>query len=148
MAWSDLTITRDLLDSMEGETLEGYSNTSTLLIADNDDERISLAKRKLKLDVLNASSKSVISGDFTQDTLLDAMEVADTEGLLEDLLAYYFLSLLFQDASINVRGRGTEKHKYYYMLYMQNLTNTVTVLLSKLTPPQEIRRFRIVHGFG
>jgi len=149
MSWSSLTLTRELLDSMESETLENYNSTVSVLgITDKDDERVELSKRKLSIDILNIAQKSVFSGDFTEDTLLDAVVAVDSQDLLQDLLAYYFLSLLFQDASINRTGRGMEKHKYYYMLYMQNLKNTITILLGKVTPPQQVRRLRMVHTFG
>jgi len=133
---------------MEGETLSDYSSQSDIGLTDNDDDRLALSKRTLRLDILGLSQNSINKGGYTDDSYMSALVVADEYDLLKDLVAYQFLSLLFQDSSINSRGRGSEKHQYYYFLYTNTLKPTVNVLLGKLTPMQSPNRIRLVGYFG
>lgn len=148
MSWVTLTIDRALLDSMEGETLRNYSATSVLGISESDDERLSFAKRNLKFMLLEAGSHLIADGSYTSDTFLDAMVTADSDELLETLLAYNFLYLLFQDAAINTRGRGQQKYEFYYGEFLKGLQMSVRILLAKLTPPKQGRNRRFVGVFG
>jgi len=149
MSWADLSIDRSLLNSLEGETLSQYNNATSLFgISDNDDERFSLSKRQLKLDILKEAQHILAEGTITAAALLDLVAASDEDGLLKDLLAYYFLHLLFQDGSINTRGRAMEKHEFYYMKYIQNIKATSSVLFTRLNPPKKARQRRMYHGFG
>jgi hypothetical protein len=148
MSWATLTIDRALLDSMEGETLKNYNASTTLGISESDDERLSFAKRNLKIKLLEAGSHLVSSGDYTSDALLDALVAADGDELLESLLAYNFLYLLYQDASVNTRGRGKEKFEFYYMEFLNGVKTIPNMLLARLTPPKRGRSRRFVGVFG
>ena len=148
MSWDTLTITRALLDSMEGETLRNYNAVSILGISESDDERLSFAKRNLKLTLLEAGSALIADGTYTSAAFLDALVVADTDDLLETMLAYNFLYLLFQDSAINTRGRGQQKYEFYYLEFQKGVQMAVRVLMSKLTPPKQARARRFVGVFG
>lgn len=148
MSWADFTITRATLDSMEGETLKSYNAQTTLGISESDDERLAFAKRNLQIKLLELGSHLISNGDYTSSAFLDALVSSDTDDLLETLLAYNFLFLLFQDSAVTRNGRGNQKYEFYYMEFTKSIGIIANMLMSKLTPPKRGRSRRFVGVFG
>lgn len=143
MAFSDLSVTRNNIDALEGNTLKRHSSNTTLGLTENDDDMASKAEKEVKVDIFDSASQHYYQGDYsTKDELLDAMEQADSDGLIEDLMALKFLELFFNDEHIGETDGG-DKAMFYESKYNQQLPKVVTTILADLTPAKNQNRVRL-----
>jgi len=143
MPFSDLSVTRNNIDAFEGNTLSRHSSSTTLGLTENDDDMASKAVKEVRVDIFDRASKHYYQGDYsTKNELLDALESADGDGLIEDLMAIKFLEFFFNDEHIGETDGG-DKAVFYEGKYNQQLPKVVTTLLADLTPAknQNVVRF-------
>lgn len=140
MAWTDLTITRDDIDSFEGATFSQYNATTLLGIANNDSLALSASKSELEDDIIRTMDDS----DYTEDELLDAIEAADDRDLLKRMLTYKFLANWFFQDSAKEDSLSWNKAREYLGKYYRALNGGLSSVSSKLSKPRNPPRYRMV----
>jgi len=136
MAFSDLSVTRSNIDAYEGNTLSRHSSSTTLGLTENDDDMAQKAEKEVKVDLFDRASQHYYQGDYsTKNELLDALESADEDDRIEDLMALKFLEFFFNDEHIGETDGG-DKAMFYEQKYNQQLPKVVTMLLADLSTPQ------------
>lgn len=136
MPFSNNSVTRDKLDAYEGATLKNHSSTTTLGLADNDDDMASEAQTEVKLDLLDRTDKAYYNETYeSRDALLDALDAVDDDGMIETLMAFKFLEYFFGDQAIGELDGG-DKAIFYERKYNNKLPQVVSYLTSRLDPPQ------------
>lgn len=140
MAWSDLTITRDNIDSFEGATFKQYSSGTTLGIASNDGLVLSSSKSELEDDII----RTMDDVDYTETELLDAIEDADDRNLLVRMLTYKFLANWFFQDSAKEDSLSYAKAREYLGKYYRALNGGLSSVSSKLSKPRNPPRFKMV----
>lgn len=142
MAFSDLSVTRENIDALEGNTLRRHSSSTTLGLTDNDDDMAQKAETEVKVDLFDEASKHYYQGDYsTKNELLDDMEGADSDGLIEDLMALKFLELFFNDEHIGETDGG-DKAVFYEHKYNVQLPKVSSLLLADLEEPKVQNKVR------
>lgn len=140
MAWSDLTITRDDIDSFEGATFKQYNAVTDLRIAEGDELALSASKSELEDDIIRTMDDT----DYTESELLDAVEAADDRGLLARMLTYKFLANWFFQDSAKEDSLSYAKAREYTGKYYRALNGGLSSISSKLDKPRNPPRFRMV----
>lgn len=140
MAWADLTITRDDIDSFEGATFAQYDAATSLGIAGNDSLVLSSSKSELEDDIIRTMDDT----DYTEVELLDAVEAADDRDLLKRMLTYKFLANWFFQDSAKEDSLSYAKAREYLGKYYRALNSGLAGVSSKLDKPRNPPRFRMV----
>ena len=140
MAWADLTITRDDIDSFEGATFSQYDAGTDLGIATNDALVLSSSKSELEDDIIRTMDDT----DYTESELLDAVYAADDRGLLKRMLTYKFLANWFFQDSAKEDSLSYAKAREYLGKYYRALNSGLAGVSSKLDKPRNPPRFRMV----
>lgn len=140
MAWSDLTITRDNIDSFEGATFKQYDANTDLGIADNDALVLDSSKIELEDDIIRTMDDT----DYTEAELLDAIESADDRNLLVRMLTYKFLANWFFQDSAKEDSLSYAKAREYLGKYYRALNGGLSSVSSKLSKPRNPPRFKMV----
>ena len=152
MAFSSLTLTRDDIDAFEGETFRDLNVTdesSTLGLSSRDTLIIDRAKSELQTDILEKLHTYIADETYANETaLLDALEAVDDEDLLQNLLAYKFFELWFQQDATNMEGMAFAKFRFYYNKYVHYLQINLQRLAGSLATPKRVPRFRIRSSYG
>lgn len=143
MAFSSLSVKRKNIDAFEGNTLSRHSSSTSLGLTENDDDMASKAEKEVRVDLFDGASKHFYQGDYsTKNELLDALESADDDGLIEDLMAIKFLEFFFNDEHIG-EADGGDKAMFYESKYNQQLPKVLTLLLADLTPSKNQNRVKL-----
>lgn len=152
MAFSSLTLTRDDIDAFEGETFRDLNVTdesSTLGLSSRDTLVLSKAKSELQTDILEKLHTYISDETYANETaLLDAIESADSEDLLKNVLAYKFFELWFQQDATNMEGMAFSKARTYYGKYVHYLQINLQRLAGSLSTPKSVPRFRMRSSYG
>lgn len=147
MPFSALTLTRDDINSFEGQTFQGVNVTSggsTLNISEYDDETLTKANEELKTDILEKTTDFLNDDSYATSTaLLDDIYDVDDENLLTNLLAYKFFELwFFQDAN-HEDSFAFQKFKYYRSKYQHYLHINIKRLCGLLDSPKNAPRVQL-----
>lgn len=150
MAFSDLTLTRDDIDALEGETFRDLNVANTTLgLSTNDDLVLARAKTELEVDILEMMNKYVEDGTYASETaLLDALYDVDDQGLLVHTLSYKFLELWFQQDATNIDGMAFNKAGRYYHKYTNYVKTNVKRLAGRMAVPKHVPRLRMRSSYG
>lgn len=140
MAWTDLTITRDDIDSFEGATFSQYNAQTILGIASNDTLVLDSSKSELEDDIIRTMDDT----DYTEAELLDAIEAADDRNLLKRMLTYKFLANWFFQDSAKEDSLSWNKAREYLGKYYRALNGGLSSVSSKLSKPRNPPRYRMV----
>lgn len=147
MAWSDLTITRNDIDSFEGATFSQYGAATELGIADNDRLALSASKSELEDDVIrtlsDSSYKQPDGTDYTEAELLDAVQAADDRDILKRMLTYKFLANWFFQDSSKEDSLSWQKAREYLGKYYRALNGGLAGLAPKMDTPRNTPRFKM-----
>ena len=148
MAFSDLTLTRNNIDSLEELTFKGInitSGTTTLNLSEKDNLILAKAIKLLKTDILENLREYINDTTYSTETaLLDAIHAADSEELLVDLLTFKFLELWFAQDATHQDSYSYEKARKYYGMYNQYLTANLRRLSGLLSTPKTTPRVRFM----
>lgn len=137
MAFSNLSVKRENIDALEGNTLKRHTSGTTIGLTDNDDDMADKAFTEVKVDIFDRASQHFYQGDYsTKDALLDDLEDVDSDGLIEDLMVLKFLELFFNDEHIGETDGG-DKAMFYEKKYNQQLPKVVSILLADLDPAKQ-----------
>lgn len=150
MAWTDLTLLRDDIDSFEGATFSQYSASTTLGISQHDDKVLSSSKKELEDDILRTMSdtdyKQPDGTDYTETELLDAIHAADNRDLLKRMLTYKFLANWFYQDSSKEDSLSYTKSREYLGKYYRALNGGLSSLSSRMDTARSVPRFKMVRA--
>lgn len=144
MAFADLTITRNDVDAFEGQTFVDVnvtSGTTLVNISEKDNLVVDKAKRMLQTDILEELRHYINDATYATETvLLDAVDTADSEDMLKDLLTYKFLELWFSQDATHKDSYAYVKAGKYYRMYNQYLPAHLRRISGLLAKPKSVRR--------
>lgn len=151
MAWSDLTITRNNIDSFEKQTFSGLNVTTgntVLNIDEKDNLVLDEALKQLESDVSDSMSYLVNDETFaSEDDLLDAIYAADSKGLLKSLLTYKFLEIWFKQDATHVDSKTYKDAVYYYNKYTHYLPINLQRIAGRLSKPRRNMRYQFISQY-
>lgn len=146
MAFSDVTLTRNDIDALEEQTFKGVNvttGTTTLNLSEKDNLILDKAKKMLQTDVAEQLRDYINDDTYATETaLLDAIEAADSEDLLVDVLTYKFLELWFSQDATHKDSYSYAKAGKYYRMYNQYLPANLRRLSGLLATPKSTPRVR------
>lgn len=142
MAFDDLSVRLGKLKALEGETLKRHSANTLLGLSPTDPEMATEAEDQVRLDLIDSTNRYLHDSTYSNSTgLLDALEAADTNNMIERLMAIKFLELFFADQTLE-GDQSSKKAAFYESKYESERIKVANVLLASLDEPKIPNRVR------